>query len=138
MTRNIRNFAGLAVLLTVISAHGQVHQQLRVTVPFSFVAGGKSSPPGDYRLNINQDGNIATLSTADASGGAMFITYGGWQGQGSRSYLRFHRYGERWFLEQVAIRGLTRDVMVDKRVKQVFTASTQGAGGPVSSDVAVH
>jgi hypothetical protein len=28
--------------------------------------------------------------------------------------------------------------MVDKRVKEVFTASTQGAGGPVSSDVAVH
>jgi len=137
MTRHIRNFAGLAVLLTAISAHGQVGQQARVTVPFSFVAGGKSSPPGDYRLNISRDGNLATLSTADASG-IMFLTYGAWQGQGTKTYLRFHRYGERWFLEQVAISGLTRDVMVDKRVKEVFTASTQGAGGPVSSDVAVH
>jgi hypothetical protein len=41
MTRKIRTFAGMAMVLTAIAASGQIAHEARVTVPFSFVAGGK-------------------------------------------------------------------------------------------------
>ena len=136
MTRQIRNFAGLAVLLTAIAATGQISHQARVTVPFSFVAGGKSSLPGDYRVSIDRSRSLVTLSSY-GSNPIMILTSSAWP-QNGKCYLRFHRYGEHWFLEQVAISGLAQNVQIDKRVKEVFTASTDGSGGPSSADVTVH
>jgi hypothetical protein len=137
MTRQIRTFAGLALLLTAIAAGGQVAHQARVTVPFSFVAGGKSSPAGDYRVSIDKDRNLVSLLN-DNSKPIMLLTISAWPSPDGRSYLRFHHYGEHWFLERVAINGAAQEVPIAKRVKEVFTASNQGTGGPVSSDVAVH
>jgi len=137
MTRQIRNFAGLALLLTAIAASGQLSHQARVTVPFSFMAGGRSTPAGDYKVNVDLSQDLVTLST-DGSNPIMLITYSAWQSQDSRTYLRFHRYGERWFLEQVAIDGVAEDIPIAKRVKEVFTASITGDGGPILADIAVH
>jgi hypothetical protein len=137
MTRRIRSFAGLAVLLTAMAASAQIAQQARVTVPFSVGAGGTSSPAGDYKVSFNRDRNLLTL-ISNSSKPIMFLTISAWPSPDGRSYLRFHHYGERWFLERVAINGVAQEVPIDKRVKEVFTASTQGTGGPVSSDVAVH
>ena len=137
MTRQIRNFAGLALLLTAVAASGQLSHQARVTVPFSFIAGGRSTPAGDYKVNVDLSRDLVTLST-DGSNPIMLITYSAWQSQDSRTYLRFHRYGERWFLEQVAIDGVAEDIPIAKRVKEVFTASITGDGGPILADIAVH
>lgn len=137
MTRQIRNFVGLAVLLTAISANAQFYHQARVTVPFSFMAGGKSSPPGDYRVNVDRERDVVTLAT-DGSNPVVLLTYSPSQMQDTKSYLRFRRYGEKWFLEQVAVDGLAQDVPIAKRAKEVFTASTAGNGGPLSADIAMH
>jgi hypothetical protein len=137
MRRQIRNFVGLAVLLTAISANAQFYHQARVTVPFSFMAAGKSSPPGDYRVNIDRERDVVMLAT-DGSNPIMFLTYSPSQVQDGRTYLRFHRYGEKWFLEQVAVDGLIQHVPIAKRAKDVFTASTTGNGGPLSADIAMH
>ena len=137
MTRQIRNFAGLALLLTAIAASGQLSHQARVTVPFSFMAGGRSTPAGDYKVNVDLSQDLVTLST-DGSNPIMLITYSAWQSQDSRTYLRFHRYGEHWFLEQVAIDGVAEAIPIAKRVKEVFTASITGDGGPILADIAVH
>lgn len=137
MTKKIRSLAGLAMLLTAIAASGQTSHRARVTVPFSFVAGSTTSPAGDYKVFVNQDLNVVTL-TGDSSKPIMFLTISASPSAVGRSYLRFHHYGEHWFLERVAINGVAREIPIDKRVKEVFTASNQGTGGPVSSDVAVH
>ena len=137
MTRTIRSLASLAVLSTAIAASGQLSQQARVTVPFSFVAGGTSSPAGDYNVLVDKERNLITLSS-NRSKPIIFLTINAWPSPDGRSYLRFHHYGERWFLERVAINGAAKEVPIAKRVKEVFTASTQGTGGPVSSDLAVH
>ena len=137
MTRQIRNFAGLALLLTAVAASGQLSHQARVTVPFSFIAGGRSTPAGDYKVNVDLSRDLVTLST-DGSNPIMLITYSAWQSQDSRTYLRFHRYGEHWFLEQVAIDGVAEAIPIAKRVKEVFTASITGDGGPILADIAVH
>ena len=135
MTGKIRSLAGLAVLLTAIAASGQT--SLRVTVPFSFVAGRTSSPAGDYRVLLNEEQNILTL-ISDSSKPITVLTVNALPSSNGRCYLRFHHYGEHWFLERVAINSVARELPIDKRVKEVFTASTLGSGGPVSSDVAVH
>ncbi|MGH9515710.1 MAG: hypothetical protein ACRD3P_08545 [Terriglobales bacterium] len=137
MTGKIRSLAGLAVLLTAIGASGQTSHRARVSVPFSFVAGGTSTPAGDYKVLVNEEGNVVTL-TSDSSKPIMFLTINASPSPVGRSYLRFHHYGEHWFLERVAINGVARELPIDKRVKEVFTASTQGTGGPLSSDIAVH
>ena len=137
MTAQIRSFAGLAVLLTAIAASGQIAHQARATVPFSFVAGATSSPAGDYRVSVDKDRNTVTL-ISNSSKPIVFLTISAWPSPDGRTYLRFHQYGEHWFLERVAINGVAQEVPIAKRVKEVFTASTQGTGGPVSSDVAVH
>ena len=137
MTRQIRTFAGLAVMLTAIAASGQIAHQARVTVPFSFVAGATSSPAGDYKVLLDKDRNLVTL-ISDSSKPIMLLTISAWPSADGRSFLRFHQYGEHWFLERVAINGVAQEVPIAKRVKEVFIASTQGTGGPVSSDVAVH
>ena len=137
MTKQIRTFAALAMLLTALAASGQIAQQARVTVPFSFVAGGTSSPAGDYKVSFNRDRNVVTLITNNSKP-IMFLTISASPSLDGRSYLRFHHYGEHRFLEKVAINGEAQEVPIDKRVKEVFTASNQGTGGPASSDVAVH
>ena len=137
MTRQIRNFAGLVVLLTAIAARGQISHQARVTVPFSFMVAGRSLPAGDYRVDMDMSRTLVTLS-ADNSKSTMFLTVRASQMENARSYLRFHRYGERWCLEQVAINGVVEEVPMAKRDKQVFIAGVRGNGGPLSADIAVH
>jgi hypothetical protein len=137
MTAKIRSLAGLAMLLTGIAAGGQVSHKARVTVPFSFVAGGTSSPAGDYKVYIDNDRHLVTLSS-DTSKSIMFLTISASPSSDGRSYLRFHQYGDHWFLERISINGEAQEVPIAKRVKEVFTASNMGNGGPVSSDVAVH
>lgn len=137
MTRSIRSFVGLAVLVTAVAANAQFAHQARVTVPFSFTAGGRISPPGDYRVEVDRSRDMVMLSS-DNSKPIMFLTIAAWQQAEGRSYLRFHRYGEQWFLEQVAINGLAEDVPIAKRLKEAFTASNSVDGGPLSADIALH
>ncbi len=137
MTRKIRSFAGVAMLLTAIAASGQTFHQARVTVPFSFVAGRTSSPAGDYRVSVDIDRNLVTLISS-SSKPIMFFTISASPSPDGRSYLRFHRYGERWFLEQVAVNGVAEEVPIAKRAREVFTASNTGDGGPLSADIALH
>ena len=137
MTKQIRTFAGLAVLLTALAASGQISQRARVTVPFSFVAAGTNLSAGDYTVSLNEDRNMVTLMS-NGSKPVILLALSGWTSPDGRSYLRFHRYGEHWFLEQVAINGVADDVPIAKRVKEVFTASAQDSEGPLSADIALH
>lgn len=137
MTGKMRSLVGLAMLLTAIAASGQISHKARVTVPFSFVAGGTSSPAGDYSVLVDKERNMVTL-ISDGSKPIRFFTISAWPPPDERSSLRFHHYGEHWFLERVVINGFAQEIPIDKRIKETFIASTQGTGGPISSDVAVH
>lgn len=137
MTGRIRCFAALVMLLTAIAASGQVSHKAQVTVPFSFVAGGKTSPAGNYKVSVDKDRDLVTLSS-DGSKSIMFLTINASPSADGRTYLRFHQYGDHWFLERISINGEAQEVPIAKRVKEVFTASNMGNGGPVSADVAVH
>lgn len=74
MTRQFRNFAGLVVLVTAIAANAQISHQARVTVPFSFMAAGRSLPAGDYRVDMDMTRALVTLSAYNSES-IMFLTW---------------------------------------------------------------
>jgi len=138
MKRHIRNLAGITMLLTAIAASGQLSHQSRVTVPFSFTAAGRSLPAGDYRVDMDLTRALVTLSAYNSKP-IIFLTVGGGQPQNAQSYLRFHRYGEHWFLQEVAVDGLTQEVPVGKREKQFIAANIPPDNSkPIIADIVVH
>jgi len=63
MEKQLRKFIGLATLITAAVASGQIFQQVQVTVPFSFMAGEKSSPAGDYKVEVDRSRDLITLTS---------------------------------------------------------------------------
>jgi hypothetical protein len=138
MKRHIRNLAGIAMLLTAIAASGQLSHELRVNVPFSFTVGKVTSPAGDYRVEVDWSRALVTLRPYQSR--PMFLlTTQSWRPGETRSYLRFRRYGERWFLQEVTVDGMAQIVRMGKREKQFMAASTPPDNTkPIIADIAVH
>ncbi len=93
---------GLFVMLGVSSVNAQVADRIEVTIPFEFVAGGRTLPAGDYVLDIqgiapsvvsfkNRDTYVTAVRTISVQNRAN-------EGQAK---LVFQRYGKRHFLSQV-------------------------------------
>jgi hypothetical protein len=138
MKRHIRNLAGVAMLLAAIAASGQLSHQLRVNVPFSFMAGRVTSPAGDYTVEVDRSRGLVTLRPYK-SRSTLLLTTQSLQSGETRSYLRFRRYGERWFLREVTVEGVAQIVPMGKREKQFIAASTPPDNSkPIIVDIAVR
>jgi len=137
MTKQFRSLAAITVLLTAIAASGQLSHQSRVNVPFAFMAAGGSLPAGDYRVDMDMTRALVTLSAYNSKP-IMFLTVRATQMENAQSYLRFHRYGERWFLQEVTIEGMSQIVRIAQREKQFITSSTPPDNAePIIADIAM-
>ena len=58
--------APLVFAMTVMPVQAQTFEPLRVSVPFLFVAGGETFPPGTYTLSALPSGNIGILAVQGA------------------------------------------------------------------------
>lgn len=107
MIKNMAKFIGaLALLLAAVSANAQSATQ--VTVPFEFTVAGQILPPGDYRVSLNEGGNLVKLS-GQGIRPVVFLTSQGDRFQDERNVLRFQRHGDgEWALRQVVVAGLAR------------------------------
>jgi hypothetical protein len=74
-------------------------REIRATVPFSFIVGGKQLPAGNYRfypandvtvIVQNRDHAIAALSLANSADSTK-----------RESHLVFNKYGDRYFLSEI-------------------------------------
>jgi hypothetical protein len=138
MKRHIRNLVGVAMLLTAIAASGQLSHQLRVNVPFSFMVGRVTSQAGDYTVEVDRSRGLVTLRSYKSTP-TFLLTTESWRSGETRSYLRFRRYGERWFLQEVTIDGMAQIVPMGKREKHYIAASTPPDNAkPIIADIAVH
>jgi len=138
MKRQITNLAGVAMLLTAIAASGQLSHELRVNVPFSFMVGKTTSPAGDYRVEVDRSRGLVTLRSYKSTP-TFLLTTESWRSGETRSYLRFRRYGERWFLQEVTIDGMAQIVPMGKRQKQFIAASTPPDNSqPIVADIVLH
>jgi hypothetical protein len=136
MKMQIRKLVGVAILLTAAAASGQIAHQVQVTVPFSFMAGGKISPAGEYRVEYDYTRDLLTLSS-DKFKTFMLTTTTVQPGE-TRSYLRFHRFGDQWFLQTVTFDGVAENVPFGKHQREMMIASKSAGGGPLIADISIH
>jgi hypothetical protein len=136
MKMQIRKLVGVAMLLTAAAASGQIAHQVQVTVPFSFMAGGKSSPAGEYRVEIDRTRDMLTLSSDNFK--TFMLTTTTVQSGQTRSYLRFHRFGDQWFLQTVTFDGVAQNLPIGKREREMMIASKSSGGEPLIADIAIH
>lgn len=92
-----------------------------VHVPFAFVAGGRSFPAGDYRVNKGEYANAMVIQGAGQS--AVFLTMAAEPGAyQSASTVIFQRHGASMFLAAIRIPG------EQARVLLPFRASAKAVG----------
>jgi hypothetical protein len=99
-----RMFPLLAVL--VVLAAGALKAQsnpVEATVPFDFTAGDITLPAGEYR--VTSLGDAGTLLLAGAKKGLVSTQPVETNAASASTRLVFHRYGSRYFLYQIWVRG---------------------------------
>lgn len=106
----VSTLAGLILLLAAVSLHASSNQ-MQVTVPFEFVAGGKTLPAGNYIVALNTDSGTRGVIVLHGNGqrpilllvanGKQYFT------APEHSQLVFHRYGTSFFLSEVRTEGDT-------------------------------
>jgi hypothetical protein len=134
MKKQIGKFVGVAILFTAAAASGQISQKVRATVPFSFMAGDKVSPAGNYRVEIDRGRAILTLSSDKFT--IFMLTTSSYQPGDNRNYLRFNRYGDKWFLQAVSFNGTAQITPMSKREKEMLASKSTGGG--LIADIAIH
>lgn len=96
--------AMFATTLTVMSAQAQNAGNIAVTIPFEFIAGGKTLPAGDYYVRRSLD-RARVVMRIENKDGSMSIYLPNHVAQTTEiqaeSKLVFTRYGRESFLSQV-------------------------------------
>jgi hypothetical protein len=117
-----RDLFGLALLLVALSAFGQEMRTIRADVPFSFQAAGKTWPAGDYRVRFDPRLNAIMLTSFGVNTLTAFTTKAADPGLVTRTYLRFHRYGETWLLREVSFDGTVQALKLSKSERETLRA----------------
>lgn len=125
MTSMGKSFAAIAVLLTAMLASAQHLDHAKVTVPFSFNAGRQNLPAGDYEISINDSNDVVLLSAQGIVRGMLLATRGQALAD-SRSYLRFRQQAGQWFLQDVAVSGVTEQFSVRRVSSEQLTQTITG------------
>ncbi len=136
MTKKIRTLVGVSLLLTAAAASAQIRNELRVNVPFQFVAGTRILPPGEYRVVLNSNNDIVRLDAPDSKDSYVLMPRVGTAHDG-RSYMRFHQYGEQWFLEEISAAGVKQDLFPGKAERKMIEAA-RSEDHPIIADIAIH
>jgi hypothetical protein len=93
----------LFCVIGVMSAYAQSADRISMKIPFSFVAGEKTLPAGEYIVRSTFSSRVTLIGTAD--GRREYTTILTMpvppQGTAFTARLVFHRYGDRYFLHQV-------------------------------------
>lgn len=135
MKRNIAiALVGLASLLTTGAAFAQNSAQ--GYVPFAFSVSNTTLPAGHYRIATNSAQSIAIRNLDELKLTVFSPIAAGAQAKDSSCKLVFHKYGDRYFLNQVLCpsNAISVDLPVTRREKR---AEQMEARGPVDTSVLV-
>jgi hypothetical protein len=105
--RNMMKFATWAALLMAVSASAQQPNQVRVTVPFAFTAGGTTMSAGEYRVALDLERELVTLRGPQSL--AIFHTMPNGRTRGHEA-LRFKRSGDHLALQEIVVGGTGWDI----------------------------
>jgi len=118
MTTRIRTLFGSILLLMVTMASAQT---VHVTVPFSFAAGNKNLPAGDYTIELNRENHSVIFRSEDPSGNnaVMLATNSEGGANPDKTYAIFQRYGAHYFLASVWREGVGQTLIPGKLEREL-------------------
>lgn len=124
---------GFAML--ALGAKAQATDQIRINIPYEFVAGGKTLPAGEYRLNRIHDSSVGqlVLSSVENKTGVIMVAS---QWQDTREYMPrviFQEIGGQHFLVKIETAEHVFTVPVSKSAVLEAMKSGQGSGGAGTS-----
>jgi hypothetical protein len=111
MKNQIVAILGLA-LLAAVSASAQDMKTNLIKVPFAFMVGDKTLPPGEYRVQTNLQFNLTTLLTP-AGAAASRETFPDGEEYGPDA-LDFQLVGDTWVLQRVRVHGYAQRLVPSK------------------------
>jgi hypothetical protein len=92
----------VAALTLAAAGYAQSAQDLKVTVPFDFVAGSRALHAGQYTVSQPANSSAVVIRSAGSAPGVVMITNRVESpGRQEIGKLVFHRYGDRYFLSEV-------------------------------------
>ena len=118
MTTRIRTLFGSILLLMATMASAQT---VHFTVPFSFVAGSKNLPAGNYIFELNRENNTLILLSEDRSGNnALMLANNSESARNpDETYAIFQRYGAHYFLAEVWRQGAGQTLIPGKLEREL-------------------
>ena len=103
-TKIINTLTGLVLLLAVaapLHAGSILNHEMTVSVPFGFIAGDRSLPPGDYSVQVNPERGSVVLHQEGQSPLLLLTNQRESTNTPPRGKLVFKRYGANFFLSEV-------------------------------------
>ena len=96
---------GLGLVLTAAAYAQTIH--LKTNVPFSFIVGRTMFPAGQYEVQSTGNGDFVLVIRGLSSGPQALVLSNSCESRepSPRTTLIFHRYGQRYFLSEVWMRG---------------------------------
>ena len=102
------SFLAVGLLAASSALPAQTTHLLNVHIPFTFVAVDKSLPAGEYTVNINPDGTILIRTTDNLHFLLALMQTTHSAGVQRDAKLVFYRFGEPYFLSEMAPRSPRR------------------------------
>jgi hypothetical protein len=124
MKTQIAAIFGLA-LLAAVSASAQDMKTNLIKVPFAFMVGDKTLPPGEYRVQSNHLSGLTTLLTPSGVA-ASRQTFPDGEEYGPDA-LDFQLVGDTWVLQRVRVHGYAQ-TLVPSRFERTELAKLKTTG----------
>ncbi|MGC1452734.1 MAG: hypothetical protein WA830_22115 [Candidatus Sulfotelmatobacter sp.] len=106
MKKNFLLFAAaLALVVTTVASAQTI--KVKVNVPFNFVVNRSTLPAGEYLVqSVDDEGKVLAIRDLDTNT-TRLVSFNSCTSpkSASQTKLIFHRYGERYFLNQVWVEG---------------------------------
>jgi hypothetical protein len=105
MKNTLMLFAGVLALLVTTAASAQTIQ-LKAEIPFGFIVSGVTMPAGEYLVRSQGVGGVLLISDLNSHRNSLMLTNACSSLKvATKTKLVFHRYGDRYFLNQIWIAG---------------------------------
>src|ERR1700739_3173076 len=87
----------------VVGASAETRREVTVTIPYQFVAGGRTLPAGTYTVSRLSDDRLAGLSIVsyEQRSGVLVLTNQFENRPGDEAKVRFERVGDMYYLSSI-------------------------------------
>ena len=132
MKRNISILVSLLASLAIVSASAQDHAA-KSTVPFGFYVGNTWMPAGTYRMTSESEHpGVVLIRNVQTNDSLISLTQSSDRQPGA-SRLEFKKYGDRYFLHQIACDSCGMNVQFSQSKKERLAEKQEANAEPPST-----